>query len=253
MNLSNIGEKIKNVALVFLALGALASLSSAGVMVVIGFLSIRDLWWLLPLAPICAMIGCVVTWVAFLPIYGYGQMLEDVHEIRKAATTQKEEDPITQEKNSAETTTKQEKKNKEKHEAKMRAYLNDQEEAAERAKRQEEEKLKRIAEYTANQTPASSNICQCGTRFYGDTCPSCGRTLEQKDHELKAEKAAEKKANFAEQRENAKMQKRIDKYTSKHTIKNLQSQQESVSKICECGERFYGKTCPVCGRTFKNK
>ena len=232
---SNVGKSIKHIAVVTFALEVVASILTAVIMLILALCSIENFWFLIPLAPISAMIGCVSAWIYCLLLYGFGQLIDDVQAIRGVSGAPEEANIFSREKIKKEA-------------AATHSHYKKLDKKTE-IPPQDIEKQKSDA--NTNQPIASSNICKCGARFYGDTCPSCGRTLEQKERELKTEKAAEKKANVAEQRENAKMQKRIDKYTSKHKIKNLQPQEESVSKICECGERFYGKTCPICGRTIK--
>ena len=62
--------------------------------------------------------------------------------------------------------------------ARFEAEARARHEAEERARREAEEQAKIEAEKKARIDAKVSHLCKCKTRFYGDTCPNCGRRVQ---------------------------------------------------------------------------
>ncbi len=104
-------------------------------------------------------------------------------EFKAAAKEEKAQSKIEEEvKHITEEAVKHTAEEKARQEAEEMAEKNAKREAEEKAKREAEEKAKHEAmekaKRKAKEDPTVSWRCKCGTRFYGDTCPNCGRTLE---------------------------------------------------------------------------
>lgn len=46
------------------------------------FIAIDDLWYLIFLAPIAVVVGCIMAWLSVITLYGFGKIIEDVEAIR---------------------------------------------------------------------------------------------------------------------------------------------------------------------------
>ena len=145
-------------------------------------------------------VGPLISWISSWILYAFGQLVEDTHEIR------------FKEDSTARTKTKYDVEEKVQHE--NEAPVQDSEEKAKRKVIQ----------------------CECGEIYYGLYCPICGKSsktqapLNQNPEPIvKAQPKAP--ANN----------------TATQPVRNT-----NKSIVCKCGERFYGDTCPNCGRTLKD-
>ena len=76
-----IGEKIKRLAVVIVWLGIISSLISSIVLFFLGLFEIEELWWLILLSPIVFFVGCFLSWLSVIFIYGFGELISDTHNI----------------------------------------------------------------------------------------------------------------------------------------------------------------------------
>ena len=81
----DIGIKIQKVAKAIAWFDIVVSIIGGIVMLFYSFMDIEYLWYLIFLAPITVVVGCILAWLSVITLYGFGKLIEDIEEIRKNA------------------------------------------------------------------------------------------------------------------------------------------------------------------------
>lgn len=74
----NIGKKIKSVAKIFFVLGVILSVFYGITMLLIGLLEFDSFGYLIFIAPILSVLGCVLSWMSVIVLYGFGELVDTV-------------------------------------------------------------------------------------------------------------------------------------------------------------------------------
>ncbi len=78
----DIGIKIQKVAKIIAWTDIVLSIIGGIVLFFYAFNDIEYLWYLIFLAPIAVVIGCIMAWLSVITLYGFGKLIEDVEAIR---------------------------------------------------------------------------------------------------------------------------------------------------------------------------
>ncbi len=79
----NIGEKIKKVAKVTAWIGIVVSIIGGIVLFFWGLIELEYLWFLIFLAPITVVVGCIMAWLSVIMLYGFGELIENSKKTNK--------------------------------------------------------------------------------------------------------------------------------------------------------------------------
>ena len=86
----DVGRKIKNAAVATALLGMVCSIIGGVIAIIAGLADFKYCSYLILMGPIGAISGCIATWLCCLPIYGFGQLIENTEpkkELRAATET----------------------------------------------------------------------------------------------------------------------------------------------------------------------
>ena len=78
----DIGVKIQKIAKVIAWFNIVVSIIGGIVMFFCAFIDIEYLWYLIFLAPVAVVVGCIMAWLSVITLYGFGKLIEDVEAIR---------------------------------------------------------------------------------------------------------------------------------------------------------------------------
>ena len=164
-NFDNIGGKIKNWAKWIFIVEAIGSIIT-GISLMASASDIDDILFMTGILTI--FLGPIIAWVSSWILYAFGQLVEDIHAMRKKYYPMAEE----QANREAEERAKREAEAKAKHEAELKA----QREATEKARQEAEEKAK---EQSAVNTPDSIKKEPKPKEAPREIlpCPQCGEDL----------------------------------------------------------------------------
>ena len=79
----DVGYKIKKVARIFSWIGIIGYIICGIVMLLAMLFSFRELWYFLFLAPITVFLGCLMSWLSVITLYGLGEMIDKVNQIER--------------------------------------------------------------------------------------------------------------------------------------------------------------------------
>ncbi len=83
----NIGRKIKTLAKWLAYLGFITSVISGIVLLIISLINFEHIGWQILLVPIQIVLGCLISWLSVIILYGFGELIDKVSEIEKNTRT----------------------------------------------------------------------------------------------------------------------------------------------------------------------
>jgi hypothetical protein len=78
-----VGGNLQTFGKVIAWIGTVCSIIGGIIMFFCAFINLDYLWWLMLLAPVTAVVGCVSSWLPALVLYGFGQLIDDTEDIRR--------------------------------------------------------------------------------------------------------------------------------------------------------------------------
>lgn len=82
-----IGTKIQVVAKVLAWIGIYASIIVGAVLFAVGLTQAEELGYLMVITPFVIALGCLLSWLSNIVLYGFGKLIEDVEKIRYNMTS----------------------------------------------------------------------------------------------------------------------------------------------------------------------